>query len=157
MVDIEFGIRILVMSYFLPCFLKVYWATSYLTFKQRHRNEAEAIIKGCKLSNYLIAVQVRVDSPPLLHTPSFFLKNNKALFTIEPPGTWISKEKRKKKKKKEQRNKRKNKINQEQTFRRLSWLTTPLPTPFLGFGFSCSFEKCGWAVMKTKLRGKIAD
>ena len=154
MVDIEFGIRILVMSYFSPCFLKVYLATGDLTFKQWHRNEAEAIIKGCKLSNYLIAVQVRVDSPPLLRTPYFFFKR-----TIKHSlrSSHQEVESQKKKEKKEQRNKRKNKINQEQTFRRLSWLTTPLPTPFLGFGFSCSFEKFGWAVTKTKLRGKIAD
>ena len=155
MVDIKFGICILVMSYFLPCFLKVYWATGDLTFKQWHRNEAEAIIKGCKLSNYIIAVQVRVDSPPLLGTPYFFFFLRTIKHSLRSSHQEL--ESHEKKEKKEQRNKRKSKINQKQTFRRLSWLSTHLPTPFLGFGFSCSFEKFGWAVTKTKLKGEIAD
>lgn len=49
--------------------------------------EQKQTLKDTSYLTNLIAVHVRVDSPPLLFTPYFFQKDNKELFTIEPPAT----------------------------------------------------------------------
>lgn len=49
--------------------------------------EQKQTLKDTSCLTNLIAVHVRVDSPPLLFTPYLFQKDNKELFTIEPPAT----------------------------------------------------------------------
>ena len=80
--------------------------------------EQKQTLKDTSCLTNLIAVHVRVDSPPLLFTPYFFQKDNKELFTIEPPATcpW-----------KKNQNKTKQRKKQKQTANRSSWWTTPYP------------------------------